>query len=134
MSRSGYIDDIDDYWSLIRWRGAVRSAIRGRRGQAFLKEMLKALDALPEKKLIAKELSDPYDGSVCALGAVGKARGIDMEPIDPEDIETVAGVFGIAGALAKEIVYLNDEWSYRTETPERRFERLREWVAENIRK
>jgi hypothetical protein len=96
--------------------------------------MLKALDALPEKKLIAKELSDPYDGSVCALGAVGKARGIDMEPIDPEDIETVAGVFGIAGALAKEIVYLNDEWSYRTETPERRFERLREWVAENIRK
>jgi len=47
MSRSGYSDDCDDQWSLICWRGAVKSAIRGKRGQAFLKEMLAALDALP---------------------------------------------------------------------------------------
>jgi hypothetical protein len=37
MSRSGYSDDLEN-WSLIRWRGAVASAIRGRRGQAFLRE------------------------------------------------------------------------------------------------
>ena len=56
MSRAGYTDDMDDYWSWIRYRGAVRSAIRGRRGQAFLKEMLAALDALPEKRLITEDL------------------------------------------------------------------------------
>lgn len=50
MSRSGYSDDYDfDNWQLIRWRGAVNSAINGRRGQAFLKELLTAIEALPEK-------------------------------------------------------------------------------------
>lgn len=32
MSRCGYSDDYDQ-WALIRWRGAVESAIRGKRGQ-----------------------------------------------------------------------------------------------------
>ena len=110
MSRSGYIDDLDDQWQYIRWRGAVASAFNGRRGQAFLKEMLAALDALPEKVLIAHELQDTtYSGQVCAMGAVGKARGVDMEKLDPEDKETVAGTFGIADAMAAEIAYENDE-------------------------
>jgi hypothetical protein len=46
MSRSGYSDDHSE-WDLIRWRGAVASAIRGKRGQAFLRELLVALDAMP---------------------------------------------------------------------------------------
>ena len=74
MSRHGYsseYDDVDDILALGRWRGQVSSAIRGKRGQAFLKEMIQALEAMPVKKLIAKELSD--HGQVCALGAVGAA-------------------------------------------------------------
>lgn len=68
MSRSGYIDDGDiEHWDLIRWRGAVASAIRGKKGQSFLLEMLHAMDALPEKKLIAHDLLK--DGSVCARAA-----------------------------------------------------------------
>src|SRR5437879_4918550 len=98
MSRSGYSDDGDNDWGLICWRGAVASAIKGKRGQEFLYEMLHALAALPERKLIANDLE--AEGSVCALGAVGKARGIDMKGIDPEDREKVAEVFGIAPALA----------------------------------
>jgi hypothetical protein len=43
-------------WSHIRWRGAVASAIRGGRGQAFLREMLAAMDAMPVKRLVANEL------------------------------------------------------------------------------
>lgn len=74
MSRSGYSHDIDQ-WDLIRWRGAVAAAIRGKRGQAFLLEMWKAITALPEPKLIANELVEK-DGAVCAMGAVGKQRGI----------------------------------------------------------
>ena len=46
MSRSGYTDDMEDMWQHICWRGAVASAIRGRRGQAFLREMLAAMDAI----------------------------------------------------------------------------------------
>lgn len=72
MSRSGYHDDIE-HWDLIRWRGAVASAIRGVRGQRFLKELMQALENLPDQRLIAHELEK--GGEVCALGAVGKSRG-----------------------------------------------------------
>jgi hypothetical protein len=131
MSRSGYSDDYDDYdqWQQIMWRGAVASAIRGKRGQAFLREMLAALDALPEQKLIAHNLE--VNGAVCAIGAVGMARGVDMSKIDPEDYNTVAGKFGIASAMAQEIVYMNDDW-YFSETPEERFFRMRKWVEKQI--
>lgn len=45
MSRSGYCDDGDyGQWEMIMWRGAVTSAFRGKRGQAFLKEMLDSRD------------------------------------------------------------------------------------------
>lgn len=133
MSRSGYNDDIDDQLQFGRWRGAVESAIRGKRGQAFLKEMLAALDALPEKKLITGHLES--DGAVCALGAVGKMRGLDMTGIDPHDSERVAGKFGIAYAMTCEIVFMNDEEfnSYWCKTPEERFTKMREWVVRGIK-
>jgi len=174
MSRSGYIEDWDDQWGLICYRGAVKSAIRGRRGQAFLREMLAALDALPEKRLITEELvidggnggvivggdvlvdefiggttfhdfgfghsgarSRPPEvckvGDVCALGAVALARKMDVNGIDPHAPEKVSAVFGIAEALAREIVYENDEGAIGYETPERRFARVRGWVAANLR-
>lgn len=132
MSRSGYSDDCDQ-WCLIRWRGAVASAMKGSRGQAFLREMLAALDALPERKLIAKDL-ETADGAVCALGAIGKARAMDLQKIDPEDHETVAGAFGLAHAMACEIMFENDDgagyWS--NETPEQRFARMRRWIKSEI--
>jgi hypothetical protein len=127
MSRSGYDDDCDG-WDLIRWRGAVASAIRGKRGQAFLKEMLSALDDLPDKRLIDQDFV--ADGDVCALGAVGVKRAIDMANIDPYDRETVAGTFGIPPALAAKIMEVND--AGRRVTPERRYLRVREWVAGKI--
>lgn len=133
MSRSGYSDDWDvELWDMIRWRGAVNSAIRGTRGQTFLKEMLAALDAMPGKKLIAEALDD--HGEVCAMGAVGKARGMDMSAIDPECKEQVARAFGIAPALAAEIAFMNDEGDYwGKEDPEKRFARMRDWVEKQIK-
>ena len=130
MSRSGYVDDISD-WSLICWRGAVASAIRGKRGQAFLKEMLEALDALPDKSLIENDLQS--EGEVCAMGAVGLKRGIDMSKVDPEDREEVAEIFGISPALAAEISYENDEGIWPKETPEQRWIRMRRWVVSQLR-
>ena len=134
MSRSGYTDDYDNDWSHIMWRGAVASAFRGRRGQAFLRELLAALDALPSKRLVENELE--CGGEVCTLGAVGRARGIDMNRLDPEDAYGIAGKLDIARAMACEIMYENDKGGasyWNGESPERRFERMREWVVSEIR-
>lgn len=129
MSRSGYTEDYDSEWELICWRGAVASAIRGQRGQAFLKEMLTALDAMPNKRLIKGDLED--HGEVCAIGSVGVKRGIDMSKIDIDDCNAIANAFGIAHALAAEIMYENDEavGYWVEETPEHRWQRVRDWAA-----
>lgn len=160
MSRSGYVDDCDDVLQAGRWRGRVMSAMRGKRGQAFLKEALAVLEAMPEKRLIAGDLVFDGDqpfyagsgeevivggdvlvdrwgaektvGSVCLLGAVGQARGLDMSDLDPEDIEMVAPRFGLADAMTREIVYWNDEGGPVGETPEHRWKRMRDWVASKI--
>lgn len=127
MSRSGYTDDCDDIWALIRWRGAVSSALRGNRGQAFLRELITALDALPEKVLVVEELEK--DGEVCALGSVGKLRGMDMSAIDPEDREQVANAFGIAEAMAAEIMYENDEYGH---SPQAVWLHMRKWAEGHL--
>lgn len=159
MSRSGYSDDCE---GLNLWRGAVERALKGKRGQAFLKELAAAMDAMPEKRLIADELQ--ADGGFCTIGVLGHARGLDMARIDPHDSDQVSKVFGIAPAMAREIVYENDEgdatcewremefcgpvrpyhheWGshFRTvrvdipgETVEaRRWQRMRKWVDEQL--
>lgn len=108
MGRSGLVDDDgDDPLALGRWRGRVASALRGKRGQAFLRELATCLDAMPEKRLIAHELK--AEGQFCTLGVLGDARGIDLAKLDPEDYDQVAEAFGIAPCMAQEIVYENDE-------------------------
>lgn len=114
MSRSGYSEDCDG-WALIPWRGAVKSAINGSRGQAMLRELVQALDALPEKRL-APETLVTADGEYCALGALGRMRGIELQGIDPEDRMAVANAFGVSEALAAEIMFLNDEGVVETRT------------------
>jgi hypothetical protein len=131
MSRSGYSFDYDGD-DLVMYRGQVASAIRGRRGQRLLVDLVKALDALPAKRLITEELES--EGEVCALGAVGRLRGVDMSRLDPEDPDAVAGAFDIATQLAREVTYINDEEGFRGETPEERFKRVRAWAEAQIRK
>ena len=129
MSRSGYSDGLEP-WALIRWRGAVASALRGKRGQAFLRELLRAMDSLPRHRLIANYLED--DGEVCALGSVGIARGLELSDFDLEDSEALAEAFGIAEAMVKEIEFENDEGTWRSETPEARFQRMRQWAQSHL--
>lgn len=127
MSRSGYSEDLsyDDPLQYGRWRGVVASATRGKRGQQLLKELLVALDEMPEKKLITNSLKNS-DGCYCTLGVLGEKRGLKMENLDPEDYEIVATEFGVAAPLVQEIVFMNDEW--HSETPEERWARMRKWV------
>lgn len=131
MSRSNYTCDGGDQ-ELYLWRGAVLSATRGKRGQQFFRDLVAALDAMPEKKLIAWKLRDT-DGAVCAMGALATARAIDVSAIDPEEPEEVAQTFGIAPALAQETAYINDEGGSSDETEERRWIRVRAWAMRQIR-
>ena len=132
MGRSGYTDDCDN-WALIRWRGAVKQSIGGQRGQAVLRELVQALDALPEKRLGSQSLVTT-DGDYCTLGALGLARGINLELIDSDDREAVARAFGVAEALAAEIMWLNDEMYPNLGcTAEVRWEHMRAWLVENLK-
>jgi len=140
MSRSGYNDEVDDQLQFGRWRAMVASATRGKRGQAMFKELLAALDAMPNKRLIAHDLEK--EGEVCTLGALAKANQIPVAGVDPEEPEQVAKLFDIAPCLAQEIEYMNDEnWpfeDFRSDTnepmtPETRWERMRDWVAKQIK-
>ena len=143
MSRSGLVEgDECDALELGRWRAAVRSAIGGKRGQAFLKETLAVLDAMPSKRLVAGDWDQPIGGlpfaptggDCCMLGAVGRARNFDMTTYDPEDdmcVVEIAEDFGIALALAREMVWVNDN-GLQHETPEQRWRRVRHWVMFNI--
>ena len=129
MSRSGYCDDLDN-WANIRWRGAVKSATRGKRGQSFFKELAAALDAMRVKRLIVNKLE--LEGEFCTLGVLGNARGLDMSEIEPEEPDQVSKGFNIAEALAQEVVFMNDEGTYFIESPEERWTRMRKWIESQI--
>lgn len=145
MSRHGYTDDCDDNWANICWRGQVASAIRGKRGQAFLNELEAALLALPVKRLCRGVLSTGDD--VCALGAVAAQREIKkgansldeaMQKIKQEDpsaldAEDTAADMDIATQLAQEIMFINDEWGYHGLSPEERYAIVLEWVRKQIK-
>ena len=91
MSRSGYSDDCEN---VELYRAAVDRAIKGSRGQAFLRELATAMDAMPEKVLIAEELIRE-DGRCCTIGVVCKARAVDVGCIDYNDVDTVARLVGV---------------------------------------
>lgn len=136
MSRSGYSDN--DGVQL--WRGAVKRAIEGSRGQTFLMELVASLDALPEKKLASNSFTK--GGAICSLGSVALRRGVDVSQFEPKntwgeydepaDRDALGTIFGIAPAMIAEIMYENDEgawWSDKPESPEHRWQRMRDWAS-----
>jgi hypothetical protein len=135
MSRSGYSEDFgcDDPLALGRYRGAVGSAFRGRRGQSFLKDLLKALEEMPEKRLVAGNLQT-NEGEVCALGAIARARNVEMMEVDEDDADystcVMAERLNIAESMAREIVFMNDE--VLGNSPEDRYQRVLSWIRLKI--
>jgi hypothetical protein len=133
VSRSGYTDDCDDYSALYLYRATVERSLKGKRGQSFLIELAKTLDEMPEKRLIQSELISAT-GEVCTIGAVCKARGIDVDGVEVEDPDEVGDLVNISRSMAAEIEYENDEAGSSDETPEQRWVRMRKWVARTITK
>jgi hypothetical protein len=122
--------------------GALKSAIKGRRGQRFLQDLLAALDSLPEPELSAGALEDETTGCCCAFGAVRRFRGESSVPLwfDPmdEDVDPhhLAELFDVSQRLAWEVVVVNDTYCGNNNSPgdrRRRFKEVREWAVRNIR-
>lgn len=139
MSRHGYSEDYDERFpnALELYRHNVESAISGRRGQAFLRALRDALDAMPVKELGRGGLVDDMDGRACALGVVALRRGVDAETlmnVDESDHNAYAArLLGIAECMAAEIAFENDEGAGYGESPAARWQRMRSLVAENLR-
>jgi hypothetical protein len=141
MSRYCDSDDYDyEPWMEGQAAGALRSAIRGRRGQQLLHDLIAGLDALPVQELAAGALEDPGTGCVCALGAVRLQRGADavplrFDPTDPDaDWRDLAEPFDISETLANAVVSQNeccdknnDEYSRR-----QRWQSVRDWAVRNL--
>lgn len=117
---------------LALYRGRVERALRSKRGQAFLREMIAAFDALPEKRIIASQLIG-NGGECCSIGAVCKARGTDVTLVDCENPKAVAFAVGVAESMAAEIEFMNDEWCGRHESPADRWARMRAWAVDQLR-
>ena len=114
MSRSGYTDDNEDPLALGRWRQAVKRSLEGKRGQALLRELIETLDAMEDKRLFPGSFATA-DGEFCTLGVLGARRGTKMDDLGDDedgcDTDIVGQRFGIAPAMAAEIMYMNDEYA-----------------------
>ena len=131
MSRSLYSDD-GEFLDL--YRQAVESAIKGKRGQRFLRKLGDALDAMPVKRLITDELVTA-DGEVCALGCLGLAQNLPMVGVNPEAHGLLSRIFNVAPSLIREVEFENDDhdhWSDASDNPEVRWYRMRRWVTSNL--
>ena len=125
------------------WYQALGRHLNGPQGQANLRRIRAALDALPEKVLISGTFCDGE--RVCAVGAlVAYARAREGQtwhqvlaelPWDDDGylLETVrqGKLAGLPRTLAEELANLNDEW-WGHLTPEQRWERARKWVLDRI--
>lgn len=145
-------EDTRDVLRMYAWDANLDRQIKGKRGQAFLRELLAALEALPSKRLVANELAK--DGEVCTLGALALKRRTDagedrervladlgsicvdpdQEPDDErayEDMEAWAKrVLACPSMLAFVIPHENDE-DWRS-TPEQRYTAMVMWVRSLI--
>ena len=141
MSRYCDFDDYDyEPWMEGQAAGAMRSAIRGRRGQQLLRDLIAGLDALPVPELAAGALEDPETGCVCALGAVRLQRGAEAVPLsfdldDPDiDWRDLAKPFDISETLAHAVIPENEYSSKRNDeqSRRRRWQSVRAWAVGNL--
>jgi hypothetical protein len=156
VSRINYSDEEDFPGQFNIWQANCRRSIRGKRGQAELRELEAALVALPSKRLIHGALED-NDGDVCAIAAYGRHKGIDLSKFDPEYNSDEVGIAGgMPRLVAWKVVELNDVeldtvWEVahgpiqnghghykggialiRDMTPEERYERVLTWVRAQL--
>jgi len=146
--------DGDEYQLYGLQQANTSRQLRGKKGQVFLRELLAALEALPEKKLIEGAVA--RGGHVCSLGAVALKRrvdagedrdkvlaelaAVDVDPYEGEPIwDWATRVLAVPSLIAWDIPQENDDDGYtgkyvdgkyvRQEvTPEMRYDRMVRYV------
>lgn len=137
MSRfwEGESDDPLD-WG--RYEAAKRATLRGKRSQAFLRELVAALDALPQPELSEGALGDRRTGCVCVLGAIALAQGDSFDDLakdngnwSPDD---AAKWYSISPTLANEIISANDDWrdGNAVDVRRSRWRHVRAWAVHHL--
>lgn len=154
--RLNYTEDEDYPGQLALWQGNRDRSMRGRKGQAALRRLRKALMDMPEKRLIREAISEIDESrgvvDVCALGAVAMMEGHDTvlhSDTNPEDAGVEMGFLRLVSwsIVAQNDIHLQGEWrkfegpeiygyytpSRRVEhTPESRYEKMLAWVNDHI--
>jgi hypothetical protein len=129
--RISYSDEEDYPGQFGLWQANCERSLRGKEGQKELLELREALLSLPEKRLIYGELEDE-DGSVCAIAAYGKRKGLDLSRFD---VDSDSDEVGIAGGMPKlvawKVVEVNDLQLDHV-TPEERYVRMLAWIDSRL--
>ena len=121
-----------------RYEAAKRSTLRGKRGQVFLRELVAALDALPQPELSEGALGDRRTGCVCALGAVALAQGESFADLAQDDgnwsPDEAAEWYSISPTLANEIISANDGWrdGNTVDVRRSRWRHVRAWAVRHL--
>ncbi len=131
MSRIGYMEDDDYPVQFDLWQANCQRSLKGKQGQAELRQLRDALLALPDKRLILGLLINP-EGEVCAVGAYARHKGLDLEKFDPEEETDVVGITaGMPRLVAWKVVEMNDK-RFDYLTPEMRYTKMLEWVERQL--
>lgn len=148
MSR--FSDDYDEDFAnqAALYNANTERCLKGKRGQAFLKEMEAALLTLPQKKLINGAVCQ--EGQVCAIGALALKRKRDAgdsiaaalywlekeAPDEWQESDATADYaeehLDVLRRLAFRMAWVNDLKEPEEETPEQRYERVLKWVRSKI--
>lgn len=133
------------------WQHNLWAALKGKRGQAALREVRDALLALPDKRLIAGAACEvkwddndrPEKAEFCLIGAYAFHKRVKGGEAPEKVIEELAAIesewetqdagrkVGLVGTLAWELAYRNDE-EYAGLTPEQRYAETLTWVESQI--
>lgn len=144
----GEIDDADDQRRYNLHQGVIAKQMRSRKGQAFLRELIASLEALPEKRLVNDAVAK--DGCVCGLGAIALRRRVDAGEDRDAVLADLANVevdvrdgdehvsewaereLGAQQNVASAIAWTTDA-DEGTITPEQRYERVLSWAKSQVR-
>jgi hypothetical protein len=146
--RNGCAEEEDFAGQAELWQANCERSLKGKKGQAALRELEAALLALPAKRLIEGELENEA-GEVCAIGALARFKGkenpkvgdsfgdFDELQANSEEIERVTVGFaqelGVPRMVAIAVVHENDDY-WHASTPEARFAKMLAWVQRQIQR
>lgn len=125
-----------------RWDHNLHQTIRGKKGQALLRDLERALVEMPEKRLIADDLVSET-GECCTVGALcayrkSKAEGLSFRQaalaLPNIDTQELGEREGLSSPLAWFLVYQNDDsYEFGRLSPEDRYTQVLAWVRRVLR-